>query len=153
MTVAEYVWAEGSRLKADPAVIGKALQRLFRNGQSTPQAIVQAAKPPHSPLHPIFEWSDVVAGGLYREEQARHLARSIRIIREPGGEPERLYAHVTTEKLDAYVTSARIAGDVELQEALLREAVSYLRGAQKRYGELSALKGVWQALDEIDSAD
>ena len=75
------------------------------------------------------------------------------IADKQGGEPERLYAHVTTEKLDAYVTSARIAGDVELQEALLREAVSYLRGAQKRYGELSALKGVWQALDEIDSAD
>lgn len=41
--------------------------------------IVNTARPPTSPLHPVFEWDDKKAADEYRLHQARHLVRCFTI--------------------------------------------------------------------------
>ena len=61
----------------------------IRNGQLTPQIVVDEARPETAPLHDRFEWDDATAGEAYRRTQAADLIRSVRIVftdKEPSGE-------------------------------------------------------------------
>ena len=51
-----------SAASADPQKIGEALQYIAdqHGNRLTPKAIVEAARAEESPLHPHFEWNDVV---------------------------------------------------------------------------------------------
>lgn len=48
-------------------------------GRITPKAVVDRARPPDSPLHPLFEWDDSIAGDLHRQNQARTLIRTVKV--------------------------------------------------------------------------
>jgi hypothetical protein len=75
-----YTWKPGARLGGDPQKVGEALVKL--EGADAP-AIVQAAKPKSSPLHPyIWAVDDKTAAQEYRCSLARHLMRSIVLVRD-----------------------------------------------------------------------
>lgn len=82
------------------------LERIYvRDGALTPIAVVEDARPEESPLHHRFEWDDLVAGELFRLNQAAALIRSVHVtIQVPGRkEPSRVRAYVSTagsEELD-----------------------------------------------------
>lgn len=48
-------------------------------GELTPDAVVEVAKDPDSPLHKYFEWSDSGAAHKYRVYQARNLIKRVRV--------------------------------------------------------------------------
>lgn len=62
------------------------LLSLDRDGEITADEVLEAARPPASPIHDLFEWDDLVAGEAHRLDQARDLIRRVKFIYYP---PER----------------------------------------------------------------
>ena len=78
--------------KTDAAVIGPELLRLVQDGCTTPQEVVDAARPEGSQLHLYFEWNDTVAAERYRQGQAIHMVRSIAYrVETPEGPAQRTF--------------------------------------------------------------
>ncbi len=71
---------EASRLSKVAAVeLGTVVEQLAREGNATPQSLVEAARDPASPAHKWFEWNDTKAAEQYRLIQARLYLRSITV--------------------------------------------------------------------------
>ena len=75
----QYDFKPGSRLMGDAQAVG-----AWLNGHTplTAADVVAAAKPKSHVLHGYFEWDDGAAADEYRLTQARHLLRSVVILRE-----------------------------------------------------------------------
>lgn len=88
-------WKPGRSRGCDAQAVGEALLDL---PSRTPDAIVEAAQPAGSPLHPCFTWDDATAAHLHRLSEARNLVRSLdfEVAPAPGvpAEPVSLFAHV-----------------------------------------------------------
>ena len=107
-------------------VVLEAILKLERDGRLTPEAVVQAAKNPKSPLHDRFEWDDSKAAFHHRIQQARELIRSVtveittdettvsvvRYVRDP--------AAVSEEQ--GYVSMAQLKSEPENAKAMLMQA-------------------------------
>lgn len=156
-----YKWTEGAHIKADAQQVGEALVELQAdNGERlTPRVVVDAARPDGSPLHPCFEWDDVRAAELHREDQARHIVRCIR-VEQPASdnrmEMRRVFVNVI-ESIDGedqhgYVSVARVMSDEDLRQQLIVQARKELESFKKRYAELSDLVAITEtALAQIDA--
>ena len=80
MSTTRYSWRDGARIKLDAETAGAELDRIAQErGGLTPATVVEEARPKDAPLHNAFEWRDKKAGEKYREWQARHMIRSIRV--------------------------------------------------------------------------
>jgi len=53
--------------------------RALHGGILQAEDVLEEARNPDSPLHPMFEWDDQVAAHQYRLEQARALIREVRV--------------------------------------------------------------------------
>lgn len=124
--------------RANAQRIGEALAKVTdaNKGRLTPSAIVEAAKDTRSALHRHFLWDDVAAAQAYREQQARELVRLIRIETEDAEEPIRAFLSVKDGAGTSYRTAAEVAGSVDLQLAVLRQAERDLDAFTRRYKEL-----------------
>lgn len=94
---AKYAFRPGARYSISAQTVGKEMSRIQRdNGVTTPDAVVDAARPKSAPLHPVFEWRDAVAAESYRKWQARALIKSVTVIcHENGNEVQKpLYVHI-----------------------------------------------------------
>lgn len=100
-------------------------------GLLSPEAIVDAARDPASPLHAHFEWDDARAGHHYRVSQARTLIRSVKLALRIGT------ANVTTV---AYVPSPISHGSYRRMDEVLP------RGDEARSIMLAELSRVSGAL-------
>ena len=145
-----FVWTARCKVSIDPQVAGLALKKMAKRGELTAAAVVDAARPDGAPLHEAFEWDDAIAAEKHRAEQARLILRSIRIVGGDDQEPERVYWHVATETVDAYVTTARVREEDELRAALLSECVRTLMSARKKYAELVEMAEVWTVIDQLE---
>lgn len=65
--------------KAKDDAIRAVLDELARGGSLTPQAVVDAARSPESPLHECFEWNDKKAAARFRIVQARRLIARLEV--------------------------------------------------------------------------
>ena len=98
----KYQWIDGARYGIDANIVGEELARIQeQNGVTTPDAVVDAARPDDAPLHTVFEWRDEVAAESYRKWQARRVIKSVRVIYEETKEPQRVYVHVPTQQKDS----------------------------------------------------
>lgn len=150
-----YQWREGSRFKIKPNVFGRVVSDLAaaNGGIVPPKAIVAVARPDDSPLHPAFEWRDGHAAELYREDQARHLIRSLVTFTPVGADPTPrqviAYVHVKTGDASGYVSTVHAMGDPEFRDLALREALALLRGVLRRFEHLGELAELVPVLDRI----
>lgn len=154
-----YAWRDGSRVALDAQAAGEELARIAdeHGGELRPRQVVDESRPEESPLHPHFEWDDGRAADLYRDEQARNLIRSVRVVTAasdgttppevrlqyvcvapPGGE-DRVYVEATTALSD----------DV-LSKQVIAEALAGLRGWKSRFGHIKELAGVVDAINRIE---
>lgn len=62
----------------EPDLAFNRLRELEQDGRLTPDAVVEDAMDPESPLHDKLEWDDTEAARQYRLEQARALIRGYR---------------------------------------------------------------------------
>lgn len=154
----KFSWREGPWLawfdhKAlDPNAAGRELLRLRkRYGAAIKRRDVLddvEARGPESPLYPAFEWDDIRAARLYRERQAQGLIDSIQV--EYTGiskEPERVFLHVNFNEHDGYETLENLRKDPELRDAMLAEARNFLDIILRRYGHISELADVIEAIE------
>jgi hypothetical protein len=90
----------------------------------TPEAVVDDARDPTSPLHDLFEWDDAVAAHNFRLQVARRIIRTVRIVSN---------LTESTVKVVRYVRDPRCASDrqgyvstatLRTREDLAREALA-----------------------------
>ena len=158
MEMRVYSWKPGSRVDADPQVVGKELQKLCGrgNGMVEPEKLVQVARNPKNVLHTCFEWDDTVAAGLYRQEQARYILRSIEVevVRElPTGEQTkttvRAFRNVTEEERRGYADIHQVITNDEWRSQVIGYLVDHIRswGA-----EVAVIESLSPALPELKAA-
>jgi hypothetical protein len=150
-----YQWNEGTRIKIDPQIAGEALDeiRSRHGGHLAPEIVVKESRPKRAPLHGHFEWDDRKAAHLHREEQARLLIRSIRIVEERGdrpGEPQRAYINVDVPSVGSrYVPAATVMSDRELRKQALKDCYAMLQGARRRLENIQNIGRVHEAFDKL----
>lgn len=160
----EFVWVRGCRIspkKADPNVVGAVLNELAvtHGGRITPRIVVDAARPADSPMHNVFEWDDPRAAELYREDQARHVLSSIRILQRDEGKAQTTILHafvnlteqIGDEKERAYVPLARVLSHDDLLNQAVNNALAELRAFEDRYASFDQIaKAVRSAREAIE---
>jgi hypothetical protein len=71
----------GKRREHKSVIVDKELERLHSlHGTVNPQMLVDEARKPTSPLHPLFEWDDAVAGDKYRLIQAYNMIQASKFV-------------------------------------------------------------------------
>ena len=95
----------------------------------TPRQVVDDARDPAAVLHACFEWDDVRAAELHREQQARHVIASLRVITPTTATTpavQRVYVSVVEthgdEKERAYRPLSVVREDPVQRDAVLDEA-------------------------------
>lgn len=153
-TATTFAWAKGmAPSRGVPAEeVGAVVTALIsERGVCSAPDLVDEARPESSPIHDLFEWDDPVAAELYRTQQARAVIRALRVVRD--GEPQDgpSFVHVAIPDGEG-VRNGYLGTDAaltEYREQVLSDAVSAMRGLQKRYGWLSELEPVFDALPEV----
>jgi hypothetical protein len=153
-------WKTGSKFSGSAEGAHKELEKIRkRQGNLTPSAVVEKARSKSSPLHRHFEWDDVKAAEIQRNERARSMIRSIEIIHvEAPSAPVRAYSTTTVptqgpkEKPKRVYTSTEeaLADPVQRDEILgqaIRDAIAFRR----KYAALQELSKVFSAMDDLVS--
>ena len=122
------------------------------HGELTPQVVVDEARDETHPLHPHFEWDDVVAGEAYRRVQAAELIRSVKIVYKeaPDGEERTVRAWSTLGKESkaseqehaGYSPTDELLKDDFSRKLLLRQCERDARSLQRKYGHLEEFAGI-----------
>lgn len=124
-------------------------------GLCHPHRLVDLARHEDSPLHEGFEWDDTVAGEKWRTEQARHMIRTVRVIDARGQiDPAPQFVHVRIEEAgvpvrEGYASWSSVR-ESPARVGVVSDALSALRGLERRYKALAELSEVWDALDRVD---
>lgn len=144
----QYVWKHGG-FHVDAQVVGERLEVLQQayDNRLTPRIVLDDARRPRSPLHPCFEWDDVRAAELHREQQARQLISRIRIVQPASSEgPQRMvraYVNlidtVGADYQQSYRPMATVLADDGLRAQMLLQARADMKRWIERYGEFEEL--------------
>lgn len=134
------------------------------NNLLNPLHVVAAARDPGSVLHDEFEWDDDAAAENYRLVQAGALIRRVKftLVRQDA-QTKQLQIQTTRAfqsrpsqrvKDAGYEPVEEIMADQEKRNELIDQVLRELKAYRKRYADLMALSGVWQAIDDaIDVLD
>lgn len=172
LEIDSYTWRPNSRIKVAADVAVMELRSIHaRDGAVTPGAVVEAARPVDSRLHDEFEWSNDEAARLYREEQARHLMRSVVVsYKKADGtktEPVRAFVKIVPS-LDDDTLEESIADAMEPhvylpvrtvvdEEALRRrwktQAMSALLSWRRQYRDISEFARIFEQIDAMASQE
>jgi hypothetical protein len=152
-------WKVGYRAKCSAEDAYKILEGIRkRDGNITPQAVLEEAKPESSPIHKaIYDKGQKAAATAYFEENARKMTRSIDVIYVKKGAPKTGTAAFVSVKMptegskepvkNAYQSTEEVMKDpVQRDEVLgraIREAISYRR----KYAALQELSQVFKVID------
>lgn len=157
----EYAWRDGARLQKGARVpaqaVGERLERLRAGagGELVPEAVVEDARDPASPLHSLFEWDDAEAAHQHRLSQARAMIRAVvvRYRAEPEDGPRSIVAFVNVKEGDRqyYTSVAAAMSDPGRRAIVLRQAWEDFQALRKRYQNLAEFAALFAALDEIEA--
>ena len=141
----------------------RTLARLAEAGEGvlTPDAVVEAAASPDSPLHGYFEWDDTEAARKYRLEQARTLIRSVHVevqstthaisavayVRDPALSKEQQgYRHIEDVRTDEEKAAAVMWREIMATDAVVNR-MEGIAQALKMDGR--SLKSLRKSLDAL----
>lgn len=161
MNITGYEFREGmifqAGAKADPAVVGSALEDLRKQfrGELRAEDVVEAARSKNSPLHAFFEWDDSAAAHHHRLAQARSLIRCVvAIYKNPqaSAEPIRIHAftHIRDGEASHYRDTAAAMNTRSTREAILKRAWDELKQWQRRYKELKEFSELFSAMEDAE---
>lgn len=146
----------------DAPVIGRELEKL---GTSiTPIAVVTAAKSKSSPLHPLFEWDDLVAADRFRLVQARNIVNHLEVVVvNSAGQKENIKAYfsqsVDTEDENGETLAERRYLHIDIVKSspiaaqnAVEMAKTELLGWKQRYSQYQSHFGhVFAAIESVAS--
>lgn len=121
--------------------------------------LLEAARDPAHPWHENFEWDDDAAAELYRLTQANQILRQWkgRIIRIDKADRhvdvqvERVLQSPAGERGEgkaSYLPVSKVMADPVLREEMIRTVLLELMAYRRRYAEIMALSGIWEAIDQ-----
>lgn len=165
----EFAWKPNSRIPVKPDVAATELRKVYEQHRAvTPDAVVDAAKDEDSPLHPVFQWDDTEAAREYREQQARHLMRSLVVTyRRQDGEltpPIRAFVKLVSSADDpaldmdtedatqprVYLPVRQIMGEDDHRRRYVRQALQELGTWRRRYRDISEFAKLFEAIDQLE---
>ena len=153
-----YKFRNGYSLPVDAQTVGDRLTSIKDQlGRVyTPADVVADAKPWASPLHPCFEWNNRKAADLWREDQARHVIRSVETVEtSDDGTETRRPAFVSVcdrsqpRNESAYMAIADVLDDDTLRRRVLNDVTSQLRGLARRLNQIGGPEETIEALEAI----
>lgn len=150
---AVYQWRPRTTFKIDPQVAGEALEQVrgHNSGELTPEAVVKAAQPKASPLHPLFDWNDKSAAHEYRLQQAGALIRSIvvTVSNEGGPRTEPLKVTVKRAPRGGGPSTAEVIPAEELHRRRVDGGWTELAEWRKSYGDLPEFAAIGSMIDGL----
>lgn len=151
-----YKWSRGGVAGVNPQAAGEELERIrvTNNGRLEPEDVVEVARDEANPLHPAFEWDDVLAAEAYRVDQARYVIRSIEVVVEPEQSPKPVRAFVSVVRGEdrSYTSVVHAMSDPALRQQILTAAMKEMEAWRTRYAELVELADVFAAIDKARAA-
>lgn len=146
-----YQWKLPGLMPVDAQVAGEELHRIYQEkGRLDAPDIVDESRPVDAPLHPCFEWNDVVAAEKYRETQAQNIVRSVVVVHEnQSNEPVEVRAFVNVQ--ETYRPIEVVVNSEEQMKELLKSAFSELKSFEKKYAALSQLAPVFEAIQKLSA--
>ena len=153
MAAYEYV---GRSWNVSAQIAGKELEKIeARDGEITPQAVVDEARPEGSALHKIFEWNDEKAAEQYRIHQAKTFIRCVVVKPLPEDkvkEPVRMFINRNTidegqTKTGSYINYRSAFENPDAREVILSNAKHELKIFRQKYYKLKELAAVFEAID------
>ena len=155
MAIHKYSFASNARIPVSPQVAGEVCERIDREGRLTPKSLVDESRPTDAPLHKCFEWNDAIAAEKYRENQAGHIIRSLRIVPEGSRtkEPTKAFISIVTNSESGdqfqYKGIARVLKTREDREYMLISAKRELIAFQRKYSSLKELSDVFTEIENF----
>lgn len=125
----------------------------------TPEAVVEEAKNPESPLHHIFDWDDTVAAHKWRLQQARVLINEIEIVVEngtvyPAFENVTVVLETTDNSKETerqYFSRPEIMAEPNMREQVIRRAMAQAVYWKHQYSSYQELSPIFEAISEVGS--
>lgn len=148
----------GSHLSDEQAqVYGDRLTALEEkgNGSLTPEAVLEDARDPKSPLHEYFQWNNKTAAEQFRLRQARYLLRSIQVVisTEDAEHTVRAFHNVIVKQGESseqvYAGVVRVLSESELRAQMLSRALQEIERWRKRYATYQELLPIFHVIDTI----
>ncbi len=144
-------------LGIDAQTAGSELDRIRRrDGTIKPAAVVDEARPEDAPLHPAFEWRDLVAAEQWREHQASTLIKVVRVV--PSTQPEARVTSVrpvTTVAPPVVEQYSPITREVQQAVGLVTEArrsIEALKLRTQRMGDRRSMIALGVAFGLLEEA-
>lgn len=155
--MAAYMWA-GRSFNVSAQVAGEELERIeARDGEITPKAVVNEARPEGSALHKAFEWDDEKAAEQYRLTQAGNLIRCIVVApssNQADSKSVQMFINRNPiddgqKKVGSYINYRTAFENPESRAVILSNAKHELRVFRNKYNKLKELAAVFDAIDSI----
>lgn len=147
-----YKFKEGSRINADPQLVGRVCAQLSSEGELTAHRLLEVSRDSSAPLHNLFEWDDRIAAEEYRVSQARYIIRSITVESETNiKQPVRAFISIHQEKQE-YKPISSVMRSVTLREQMLANALKDLRAFKQKYEVLNELVSIFLEIDALDES-
>lgn len=145
--MAAYQWKRGSYVAGDAQVAGEVCSMLERRGELTPQSLVEESRPEDAPLHGMFDWDDAHAAEMYRQVQARQIINSIEVVAIGDSKPVKAFVSLRVAGSERRYENTEVAlSRPDSRKQVLKEALSELRAFERKYGRLSELADVIEAI-------
>lgn len=149
--MAKYRWGN-YRGKVSAQIVGERLAQLAAENDQrlTPRVVVDDSRPLDAPLHECFEWDDLRAAELHREDQARALIRGVRVVtqeqtEQQPEESQRVFVNIIESVGDdtqhAYMPVAVVRESDDLKRQVLAAARRDFMSWQSRYMEIARVVG------------
>jgi hypothetical protein len=146
--------------KKQVVVASKVLDQLIaRHGHIKPAHVVSAARPSSSPIHNLFTWDNTKAAAKWREEEARSLIRSIRVVRDDlpiEDQPiTRRYLNVVASEDegdfqgDAYLNIEDVMRDEAYSQQVLQAALDGLQQWKAKHDGLKEFFGIYAEIESV----
>jgi hypothetical protein len=156
-----YRWG-GYRGAVPAQIAGERLTQIAaeNNDRLTPRAVVDDARPIDAALHKCFEWDDVRAAELHREQEARALIRGVRVVTQVQTEtqPEdaqRVFVNIVEQAGDeiehSYMPIAVVRQSPDLQRQVLAAARRDFMSWRSRYLDIARVVGADQVEERLSA--
>lgn len=156
VTPGQYSWKYP--IKADAQEIGEELETLVEenDGRLTKEAVVERARNPASPLHPLIEWDNEVAAKKFRNLQAAYIVRNIVFVEPaPTGQDEARVMSIRSffnviEEGERFYSPIRVVIANEVQrEYAIREIYRGLAAWRRKSESFPEFEAIHQVIDNF----
>lgn len=132
--------------------------RELASGKLTARDVLERARDPDSALHRYFEWDDSEAAEKFRLIQAHGLIKRARVtIVQASGETAKVRAFVSlaSDRVTGggYRSTERVLASEVLTAGMLATAKLELAAFRRKYGQLTQLAGVLDAIERMEVAE